>query len=232
MRKLFLIPARMGSKGLPGKNIKVLDGKPLIAYSIEFAQNVMGQDDILCISTDDLHVIEIAHSLGVKVPFIRPADLANDKSNTFDVIKHALNFFEKNNQIFDSFVLLQPTSPFRNIQDFQQMMEIYMDENPDMVVSVKVSKDNPFFNMFIEGASGNLEKVVDDKSDYTHRQFVPSVYSYNGSIYIVNASSFKDFGNFNFPKKIKFLMNDVMSIDIDTPADWALAEYYLKQNIL
>ena len=229
--KLFIIPARKGSKGLPGKNIKLLGAKPLIAYTIEFAKSLARKDDVICISTDDQEVIKIANDLGIEAPFLRPDELASDTANTFQVLKHAISFYKNEGVEFKTLVLLQPTSPFREVEDFSRMEEIYLAQNPDMVVSVKISKDSPYFNLFEEDSNGNLNKFFQTADiNCTNRQECPPVYSYNGSIYLVNNYSFLIRGDFNFDRKIKYVMPDSRSIDIDTPADWALSEFYLNHK--
>ena len=147
MRILYLIPSRKGSKSLPGKNTKLLGDKPLILYSIDFALNNMSSDDELCITTNDFEVFEIAKSKGVRIPFIRPEELASDNASTYDVIVHAINYYTGLNKNFDAILLLQPTSPFRSKGDFEQLINSY-DENTDMVVSVKIAKENPYFTLF------------------------------------------------------------------------------------
>lgn len=228
-KKLIIIPARKGSKGLPGKNIKLLGFKPLIAYTIEFAKKIAGLEDIICISTDDPEVIKISKELDVEIPFVRPDRLATDDSNTFDVIKHALDFYNESGTKFSTLVLLQPTSPFRTVSDFIVMEKLYLIHNPDMVVSVKISKDNPYFNMFYEDNNGHLAKFIEaNNKTFFKRQDTPQAYSYNGSIYLININSFLINGNFNFEKIVKYIMPDERSVDIDTSSDWTLAEFYLK----
>lgn len=229
--KIFIIPARKGSKGLPGKNIKILGGKPLICYSIEFAKLVCAKDDTICISTNDEEVIKIANDLGVSTPFLRPDILSSDSANTYQVIFHAIEFYKSIGKIFDTIVLLQPTSPFRLITDFVEMEKLYFSKNPDMVVSVKISKENPYFTLFQDDKNGRLNKFIDDKSsNYRQRQDCPPVYTYNGSIYMVNCKSFIGKGDFDFENKLKYVMPDNRSIDIDTQADWVLTEFYLNLN--
>lgn len=225
MNFLYVIPARLGSKGLPGKNVKPLGGRPLIAHSIDFALENMNEGDELCISTNDPSVLEIAANFNVFVPFIRPDELATDKASTYDVLAHALHYYEENNQHFGAIILLQPTSPIRTKKDLQQMMEMY-DSDIDMIVSVKVPKENPYFTLFEEDENGFL--VKSKSNDFTSRQDCPQVLAFNGSIYIINITSFKQNKNISFFKKIKkYVMPESRSIDIDTSADWVLAEYYL-----
>lgn len=226
MKILYLIPARAGSKGLLGKNTKMLGDKPLISYSIDFALNNMKVDDALCISTNDDQVIQIASSLGIQIPFRRPEELASDNANSYDVIMHAINFYEQKETYFDLVLLLQPTSPFRIKEDFENIIQSYQDDI-EMVVSVKKSKENPYFNLFEEDKLGFLNKSKE--SNFQRRQDCPEIFAFNGSMYLINVNALK-IQNINQFKKIKkMVMPDERSIDIDTFADWKLAEFYLNK---
>lgn len=227
MRILYLIPARRGSKGLPGKNIKFLGDKPLIEYSIDFALNNLKFGDELCVSTNDEAVIEIAKSKGISIPFIRPEELADDNSSSYDVIIHAINHYEKLNQTFDAVLLLQPTSPFRNQDDFTRLIKEYNFET-DMVVSVKLAKENPYFTLFEENSEGflNQSKI----GNFERRQDCPEVYAFNGSMYLINIDSIKKSIIAELKNIKKIVMPEERSVDIDTLADWTLAEFYLKNE--
>ena len=227
MRILYIIPARKGSKGLPGKNIKLLGGKPLIEYSIDFALINLKNDDALCISTNDEAVVESAKSKGISIPFIRPEELANDNASSHDVIIHAINHYEKLNQTFDAVLLLQPTSPFRIQDDFTNLIKEY-DDNTEMVVSVKLAKENPYFTLFEENSEGFLNKSK--IGDFERRQDCPEVYAFNGSMYLINIASIKKSKISEFKNIKKITMPEERSVDIDTLADWILAEYYLKNE--
>lgn len=227
MRILYLIPARKGSKGLPGKNIKFLGDKPLIEYSIDFALNNLKFDDELCISTNDEAVIEIAKSKGISIPFIRPEELANDNASSHDVIIHAINQYEKLNQTFDAVLLLQPTSPFRIQDDFTRLIKEY-NFDIDMVVSVKLAKENPYFTLFEENCNGFLNKSK--VGDFERRQDCPEVYAFNGSMYLINVESIKKSRISELKNVKKIIMPEERSVDIDTLADWTLAEFYLKNE--
>lgn len=227
MRILYLIPARAGSKGLPGKNTRLLGDKPLVAYSIEFALNNCKEGDALCISSNDDDVIAIANKMGVAVPFKRPEELATDTASSYDVIMHALNFYEKLGSTFDSVLLLQPTSPFRNQDDFNEMVANY-EEDLDMVVSVKHSKENPYFTLFEENTDGFLKKSKEKK--FERRQDCPEVFAYNGSMYLINVKSIKNSSHSEFKRIKKIIMPEERSVDIDTYADWNLAEFYLNKQ--
>lgn len=227
MKILHLITARKGSKGLPGKNTKELLGKPLFLYSVNFALKNMSKQDELCISTNDKELINIAKKNGIKIHFTRPDELASDSATSQDVILHAMQFFEKKGKCFDAVMLLQPTSPSRNNIDYSNVKEAFSN-SVDMVVSVKESKENPYFTLVEEDKFGFL--VKSKEGQFTRRQDCPRVYAYNGSIYLIRSSALKEklLGDFSAVKKV--LMPLERSVDIDTITDWILAEYYLKQG--
>lgn len=227
MKILYLIPARAGSKGLPHKNVKLLNNKPLIAYSIEFALENIKMGDELCISTDDESVIEISEKLGVKVPFKRPRSLSSDTANTYDVIIHALNHYNEKGIIFDAVMLLQPTSPFRNVYDFKSVISSFEDDC-EMSVTVKEAKENPYFTLFEESKEGFL--VRSKTGDFKRRQDCPKVFAFNGSIYLIRVSAIMSKKISELSRVKKIIMPESRSVDIDTMADWVLAEYYLKSN--
>ena len=225
MKILYLIPARGGSKGLPGKNIKILGSKPLINYSIDFARKFTSDSNI-CVSSDDEDIIKCVNDNNLKIEFKRPDSLSTDTATTNDVIIDAINYYESIGRYFDLVVLLQPTSPFRKIKDFKNMLNNWT-KDLDLLVSVKESHDSPYFNIFEENSDGFLEKSKD--IGITRRQDAPKVYAFNGSIYIYNVSSIKN----NQIKKIKkYIMQDLItSIDIDTSFDFMLCETVLNNNL-
>jgi len=229
MSSIFIIPARKESKGLPRKNIKLLNGKPLISYSISFAQRVKKENDLICISTDDENVIEYAKLLGVNPPFIRPAYLCNDTASTFEVVKHCISFYESKNIFFDSIVLLQPTSPIRSEKDYLTMERIFNESKSDMTVSVVKPKHNPYFSLFQVNNEGYLNRLSLD-TNFSRRQDCPDIFAYNGSIYIISMKAFSKSHGFDFERITKFEMNSMYSIDIDTIEDWELAEYYIYRT--
>jgi N-acylneuraminate cytidylyltransferase len=224
MKILYLIPARKGSKGLPGKNTKMLGDKALIEYSIDFALSNMKEGDELCISTNDPKVQEISRCKGIQIHFIRPEELSNDKSSSYDVIIHAINFYEKLNKNFDAVLLLQPTSPFRNQDDLINLIKMFDDET-DMVVSVKLAKENPYFSLFEQNEVGYLIKCKE--GNFERRQDCPEVFAFNGSMYLININSIKKSRIAEFKSIKKIVMPEERSVDIDTLADWTLAEFYL-----
>lgn len=226
MKILYIIPARGGSKGIPHKNIKELNGKELILYSTEVARRLANDSDI-CVTTDDLAIIETVEKTGLKVPFIRPAELATDTSGSYEVILHALEFYKSNNKEYDVVVLLQPTSPFRTATHIKEAISLF-NKSIDMVVSVSESDANPYYTLFEENKSGFLEKSK--QGTFIRRQDCPVVYEYNGAIYVINISSLQQKSLSEFTKIKKYVMPRNLSVDLDTPLDWEFAEFLLKKG--
>jgi CMP-N,N'-diacetyllegionaminic acid synthase len=226
MRCLFLITARGGSKGIPGKNIKLLGGKPLISYTIAAAKGVGMLEDI-CISTDSPEIMKVAESLGLKMHFQRPPELATDTASSESVIVHALDFFSSRGIEYDVVVLLQPTSPFRTSKHIKEAIALFRDDL-DMVVSVKETKANPYYLLVEENADGFL--VKSKEGNFTRRQDCPTVYEYNGAVYVINVRQLRLKGFAGFTKRVKYLMDEYESIDIDNELDWIVAEACLRRN--
>lgn len=229
MKKLVIIPARGGSKGIPRKNIKPFDGKPLIYYTIDCARAICPDEDI-CVSTDDDEIISVVEQYGLKVPFIRPAELATDTAGTYEVLLHALDFYEKKGKTYDAVVLLQNTSPFRTANHVKEAMQLFQ-PGIDMVVSVKESAANPYCNLFEEDKQGYLH-ISKGEGNIYRRQDAPKVYAYNGAIYIMDALTLKTTHMHKMQKRVKFVMDDVSSFDLDTMWDWKMAEMIKEQGKL
>lgn len=226
---LVIIPARGGSKGIPGKNIKLLAGKPLICYTIDEARKIV-DDEHICVSSDSDEIIAVVENYGLKVPFKRPTELAIDTAGTYEVLLHALDFYEKKGEKIDIIVLLQATSPFRKVETINEALNIYSDE-VDMVVSVKETDVNPYYLCFEENESGFLT-VSKGNGKYTRRQDCPPVYEYNGAVYVINTKSLKQMPLSKFTKKRKVVMDREHSIDLDTMLDWYIAELMIEKNLI
>lgn len=230
MRSLIVITARGGSKGLSGKNIKLLRGKPLICYSIDAARKV-ADDKFICVSTDSEKIIKVVENYGLKVPFKRPKKLATDKAGSNEVLLHALDFYEKKGNKFDAVVLLQPTSPFRTGEHLKEALKLFT-STIDMVVSVKETKANPYFVLFEESEEGFLFKCKKN-ANFTRRQDVPKIFQFNGAVYIINVNSLKKYSSFNeFGKRKKYLMDELHSIDIDSQIDFEFAEFLIQKRYI
>ena len=173
MKILVVIPARGGSKGIPHKNIKPLAGKPLIYYTIDVARQIVSDDDI-CVTTDNAEIIDCVENYGLKVPFVRPSELATDTASTYDVLLHALNFYEQQGKHYDAMLLLQNTSPFRTSDQVKEALKLYSNDI-DMVVSVKECSANPYYCVFEENSEGFLN-ISKGKGNITRRQDAPKVY--------------------------------------------------------
>jgi len=225
MRTLILIPARAGSKGLPGKNVKVFNGKPLVAHTFEFAKKIAEANDIVCVTSNDDAVLSIANELDVFIPFKRPEQLSTDNASSYDVILHTINHFESLGNNFDNVLFLQPTSPFRCVDDYEKVKNLYTNEL-DMVVSVRVAKDNPYYNLFEQTEGGYLLKSKE--SNFSTRQQCPEIYAFNGAFYLINTLSVKRENISNFKRIVKSIMPLDRSVDIDTIEDWHLAEMLAK----
>jgi len=226
MKPLVLIPARGGSKGIPGKNIKPLGGKPLIQYTIEAARALFS-DEIICVSTDDAKIRETVVALGLHVPFLRPDELATDTAGSYEVMLHAINYYENKGYMPDVLVLLQPTSPFRSSKHIERALALYRNDI-EMVVSVKETTSNPYYVLFEENGDGYLEKSKE--ATFTRRQDCPTVWEINGAIYVINVESLKSKNISNFKRILKSPMDAADSVDIDTPLDWDFAEFLMSKK--
>ena len=221
MKPVFVIPARGGSKGIPGKNIKPLCGKPLIAYSVEVARQLADDRDI-CVTTDDERIAQVVKNMGLDVPFMRPDYLATDGCGTYEVLLHAVKFYEELGRDYDTLVLLQPTSPMRTAEDVQAAIDAYTPDI-DMVVTVTEAASNPYYNCYETDENGFLHISKGDGC-YTRRQDAPKAWEYNGAVYVINIESLKKgpLGSFRRRKMVE--MSRERSVDLDTPLDWMVAE--------
>lgn len=223
---LIVIPARGGSKGVPGKNIKPLNGKPLIQYTIEVALQITNKENII-VSTDSPEIKAVVEGLGLPVPFLRPQELATDTAGTYEVLLHALEHYLNSGKNTDKLLLLQPTSPFRTAKHIQEALALYS-KDLDMVVSVKETKSNPYYVLKEEDKQGYLQPCK--KGEFTRRQDCPKVWELNGAIYVINTDSLKAASISEFKKVKKYEMDPQSSHDIDTWLDWQLAELLIKER--
>lgn len=224
---LVIIPARGGSKGIPRKNIKFLNGKPLIHYTIEAAQNIFDTSRI-CVSTEDSEINSVAKQTGLNYQYIRPDYLATDTSSSREVVLDVIKYYESQEFEFESIILLQPTSPFRTSEHILEAINLFESLNCEMVVSVKETKCNPYFNLFEENETGNLELAK--KGNFTSRQNAPKTYEYNGAIYIFSKETIQSKQFSEFERIKKYEMSEIDSVDLDEPLDWKLAELILNEK--
>ena len=230
MKILAIIPARGGSKGIPGKNIKLLGGKKLLVYTSEIALQSKFLTEVM-VSTEDEQIAAVAQSLGIQVPFFRPKALAQDHTPTIDVIIHALNWYGNKNIVFDAVCLLQVTSPFRTLDFLDQAIEKFILSSCDSLVSVqKVPHEyNPHWT-FEVNAVGNLKIATGENKIISRRQELPLAYHRDGSIYITKTKVLLEQYSL-YGKSIAFIESSPeMYVNIDTMADWEKAELIVKNQ--
>ncbi len=221
------ICARGGSKGLPGKNIRLFAGRPLVVHSIEQALACSCIDAVV-VSTDDAAIADIARTAGAVVPYFRPAELASDTAAKLPVIEHLVRHLEQSGQCIARIVDLQPTSPLRDVQDICQAVNAY----PDMPLTVSVceAQDNPYFNMLERDADGRLALCKGQGS--TRRQDSPEVYALNGSIYVWQRAALAQAaveGLWSVAMDV-YLMPHWKSVDIDDLDDFEYAEWLYHRH--
>ncbi len=224
---LAVIPARGGSKGLPGKNIRLLHGKPLIQYSIEAALNSGCADEVV-VTTDSEEIAHVSGQAGAAVPFIRPAELATDEAKSIDVLKHAVEFYEQTqNQCFDVIMLLQPTSPLRNAMDIKEAYKIFLDHQADSLQSVTLSGAQPY--LLRELDNGQLTPYLKGEREHLRRQDLKELYALNGAIYIVKRDLLMDSGILVGRHNYGYIMPKERSVDIDDEFDLKMAEFFWRE---
>lgn len=224
---LAVIPARGGSKGVPGKNIKELAGKPMIAYTIEAAIKSEIFDKIV-VSTDSQEIAEIALKYGAEVPFIRPAEISGDLVSSDDVVLHALQYYESQGLIHDEVCKLQPTSPLRNAEHIKSAYGLFKEKKADYLVSVCECEHSPLWAGTI-GADLRLDNFISEEVKRACRQDMPTYYRLNGAIYMGKTACFYNSKNFLGKNSIAFIMKQEESIDIDSQLDFDIAEIIKKR---
>lgn len=217
-----IIPARGGSKGVPRKNIRNLNGRPLIAYTIEAALK-SGIFEYVLVSTDSEEIKEIAIQYGADVPFLRPEELSGDEISSDDVVLHALQFLENNGNRIDMVCKLQATSPLRNEHHIADAYRLYQERKADYVVSVCECEHSPLWAGVI-GEDLRLDDFMDEGNKRSCRQYLQKYYRLNGAIYIGKAEKYKINKNFLGKNSIAYIMRQEDSIDIDSEVDFKIAE--------
>ncbi|MCM3040927.1 acylneuraminate cytidylyltransferase family protein [Paenibacillus motobuensis] len=226
---LAVITARGGSKGIPLKNIKLLNNIPMINYTIEAALQCRCIDEVI-VSTDHNEIADISIKAGAQVPFIRPAELSTDYAKSIDVVIHAIKHYEKeNNTKISHLILLQPTSPLRTAEDIDNAWEIYLNAEADSLQSVVETNDHPYYLREIrDGLLVNYNKEELRKD--LRRQDLELLYRVNGAIYIANRDLIMNCRTFVGDKNAAYIMSRERSIDIDDMLDFRLAKMLFKQE--
>ncbi|WP_321992902.1 acylneuraminate cytidylyltransferase family protein [Clostridium butyricum] len=224
---LAIIPARGGSKGIVGKNIKELNGKPLIAYTIEEAKKSEYINRIV-VSTDNEEIANISKKYGAEVPFLRPLELAQDDTPTIECVIHMLNVLKENEAYIPDYVcLLQCTSPLRTFNDIDGTIEKLLSTGLDSAASVCEAEVNPYWTNIFNGE--RLEYFLKDGKEITRRQDLPNVYRLNGAVYVAKCDVLKNEMTFETEYTTGYVMDKNSSIDIDDIIDFKFAELLMKE---
>lgn len=222
---IAIIPARSGSKGLKNKNIRELNGKPLMAYTIESALKSKMFRDVV-VSTDSLEYKRIAESYGADVPFLRNEELSTDSASTIDVVEDLLNKMHESGKDYEAFMILQPTSPLRDENHIIEAVKLFNDKNADSVVSMCECEHSPLLTKQLDetrSLNGFLNGL-----DKHRRQDFNKFYRLNGAIYLLNVEYFLKYKNFYKKNSYAFIMEKSKSIDIDDINDFKYAEFLIK----
>lgn len=224
MNTFALIPARGGSKGIPRKNIKLIAGKPLIVWTIEAALRSSLLSAVV-VSTDDPEIADVARRAGAQVPFMRPAELAQDQTPGLDPVLHALDQLPQ----FDSVLLLQPTSPLRTTDDIDACLQLAFAHNAPSVVSVSEADTHPYWTYRVTGDQA-LTRFV-DAEPIARRQDLPPAFALNGALYFAEVNWLRSSGSMVGAETLAYVMARERSVDLDTPLDWKFAELLLKESL-
>jgi len=223
---IAIIPARGGSKGVPHKNIKKLGEKPLIAYSI--VESLKSEYlDYVFVSTEDSEIANISKKYGAQV-INRPPALAEDTSKTVDVVLHAIEYLVQEGIHPQIVILLQPTSPLRNVDDIDTAIKLFLENECDSVISVCEPDHSPFWCFRFDGRY--LQPLFGQEYKNMRRQDLPKVMMPNGAIYISSPESIARFGGFHSDHMIPYCMPPERSIDIDTALDFTIAEVIINKE--
>lgn len=227
---LAIIPARSGSKRLPGKNTKILGSLPLISWTINAAFKSDVVDEVV-VSTDDEHIAEIANKSGANVPFIRPKELAQDESTTVDVLIHTVEFFQERDRYFDYIMLLQPTSPLRNELHINEAAELLSLKLADAVVSVCETEHSPLWANTLDKQCG-MDDFISTEIKNKRSQDLPTYYRLNGAIYLVKTDRMMSERSLFLESNIfAYKMKREDSVDIDQMIDFFVAEKLLESKV-
>lgn len=230
---LITICARAGSKGVKGKNVRELNGHPLIYYTIKQAFD-WGKSKYIIVSTDSKEIAKIAKEYGAQVPFLRPAKYATDTAGKVPVIRHALiasekKFKKKFNMVMD----LDVTSPIRNIKDLENAYNLFVAKKPKTLFSVVPAHRNPYFNMVEENSEGRVT-ICRPNNNIISRQEAPKVYDMNASIYIYDRNYLLDEKNnvVTSDDSVAYKMGELSRIDIDSELDFKFIEFLIEKSLV
>lgn len=225
---LAIIPARGGSKGVPKKNIKKLNGVPLIAHTLQEAEKSKYLGRIV-VSTDDEEIADVARNFHGEVPCLRPAELSTDTATTVDCILHMVNYLKETEGYMPDYIcLLQCTSPLRTCEDMDGAIEKLLTSEFDGIISVCEAEANPYWTNVFE--KDKLKYFIEEGKNITRRQDLPEIYRYNGAIYMIKTDVFIKEKAFETDNITGYVMSNDNSVDIDTLTDFKIAEILMKER--
>ena len=230
MRVLGLVPARGGSKGIPRKNIRPLAGKPLLQYTAEVAARCRRLDRVI-LSTDDEEIAAVGRACGLDVPFLRPAELADDTATSLSVVQHALRWCEERDDIFDAVCLLQPTSPLRRPEDVDACIEMLEAKAADAVVTVLPvpAEYNPHW-VYLRCEDGCLHLATGEAAPIGRRQDLPPAFYREGSVYVVRRDVVLGQNSLYGRFLVGYKIDHCRSVNVDSLEDWSRAETALRKD--
>lgn len=225
MGNIAVITARSGSKGLKDKNMKLLNGKPLMAYSIEAAER-SGCFECIHVSTDSEEYAAAAREYGAEVPFLRDAAFASDTADSWDVVRAVVNRYAQNGQNFERVMLLQPTSPLRTAADIQNAFSLMAEKNAKAVIGVCEMDHSPLWSNTLPD-DGNMDGFL-SRTKNLPRQQLPVYYRINGAVYLVETAFLMAHGDLYGQHSYAYIMPKERSVDIDDAFDFLLVQTYLN----
>lgn len=228
MEILAIIPARGGSKGVPRKNIRPLNGKPLIAYTIEEAKKSKYISRVI-VSTEDQEIADISKTYGADIPFMRPLELASDLSPSFDTIIHAINWLSENEGYKPEYIcLLQCTTPLKRVDDIDGIIKKLLSTGMDGAITVCESESHPYWMQTFDG--DRMQNFVSQELQVLRRQDLPSVYKLNGVAWVVKTAALLSEKSLMVKNRTGYVMGALESVDIDTDMDFKYAEMLIKER--
>lgn len=227
---LALITARGGSKGIPGKNIIPVAGKPLIGWTVDAARDAKCVDRVV-LSTDCPRIREVGIQCGAQAPFLRPEELARDDTPSMAVVLHAIQWLEENENYQPKWVLLlQPTSPLRTSADIEAIAALAIRGNAPAAISVTPVSKHPYWTKTMD-AQGRISNLITGAPVASRRQDLPAAYALNGALYLVDRTILLKQKTFSPEGALGYVMPPERSLDIDSPWDLRLVELILKENL-
>ncbi|MEO6846993.1 MAG: acylneuraminate cytidylyltransferase family protein [Chthoniobacterales bacterium] len=230
MKTIAFIFARGGSKGIPNKNLALLDGVSLLARAITSARKISSISRVI-VSTDDPKIAKHAIDCGAEAPFVRPAELASDTAAEHDAWKHAITELRKQGEIFDTMLVLPATAPLRATRDIEECLRVFQTPETDIVITVQQSERNPYFNMVVANLDGTVRLASNTEDGaFTRRQDAPAVFDITTVAYVANPDFVMRSKRY-FDGRVRAVeVPRVRAVDIDVPLDLEWAEFLIRKG--